>query len=265
MRMCLLTSFFVIAALGACAPAETLSDTSDQIPTATEPSLPEIVAKAIDFHGGDLYEHSQIVITITSLSGSFLIEATRDGGNFEYVVTGMVGLDNSVERRVRLTNDTVQEWRDGVETKLDTEGERLARTFANARVFFPLLPYTLKGGNIQFQDRGLETWDNRELRRVRVSFTPGTSNDADDGYTFWFDPDTGRMEQFGYDFDGGLRFRKAIAFNRVGGVLFSDQENYAVNGGKVPVDTLLPDYVAEEMELLSTVVISNISVEPLQR
>ena len=98
---------------------------------------------------------------------------------------------------------------------------------------------------------------------MKVSFTPGTSNDADDAYTFWFDPDTGRVEQFGYDFNGGLRFRKATVFNRVGGVLFSDQENYAIDGGKVPVDTLSPEYVRENMELLSTVVLSDITVEPL--
>ena len=258
----LLTALLVIAALAACAPAETPSEASDPA-AVTGPSLPEIVAKAIDFHGGDLYEHSRMVMTITSLSGSFQIEAMREGGDFEYVVTGMVGREDPVERRVSLTNDAVQEWRDGVESELDAEGERRARAFADARVFFPLLPYTLKGGDIHFEDRGLETWDDRELRRVRVSFTAGTSNDADDAYTFWFDPDTGRVEQFGYDFDGGLRFRKATAFNRVGGVLFSDQENYAVDGGKVPVDTLSPEYVAEEMELLSTVVISDISVEPL--
>ena len=50
---------------------------------------------------------------------------------------------------------------------------------------------------------------------------------------------------------------------RVGGLLFSTQENYAVDGSRVPVDTLNPEYVAEEMELLSTVVLSNIEVTPL--
>ena len=235
--------------LAACAPR-------------ADPGLPGIVARAIQFHGGDLYERSRMTMTITSLSGSFLIETTRQGGNFEHIITGTIGPDR-VERRVRLTNDSGQEWRDGVEMELDAEGERRTRAYADARVFFPLLPYTLSGGDVRFEDRGLETWDGKELRRVRVSFTPGTSNDADDAYTFWFDPETARVEQFGYDFDGGLRFRKATAFNRVGGVLFSDQENYAVDGGKVPVDTLTPEYVENEMELLSTVVISDITVEPL--
>ena len=229
---------------------------------AADPALPDIVALSIEHHGGDLYERSKIAMTITSLSGSFRIEATRDGGRFDHVVTNPAG-GGRPERRVRLTNDGVQEWRDGAELALDAEGERRARAFADARVFFPLLPYTLKGGDVHFEDRGLETWDGRQLRRVKVTFTPGTSNDADDAYTFWFDPQTGRVEQFGYDFDNGLRFRKATAFQRVGGVLFSDQENYAVDGGKVPVDTLTPEYVAGSMRLLSTVAISAVTVEPL--
>ena len=245
--------WIVVASLAASAACGTSS---------ADPDLPEIVARAIEHHGGDLYEGSAISMTITSLSGSFQIDATRDGGQFEHVVTDPAR-DGRPERRVELTNDGVQEWRGGQELTLDAEGERRARAFADARVFFPLLPYTLKGGDIHFEDRGLETWDGRELQRMKVTFTPGTSNDADDAYTFWFDPETGRVEQFGYDFDNGLRFRKATSFQRVGGVLFSDQENYAVDGGKVPVDTLTPEYVAESMRLLSTVVISDVTVEPL--
>ena len=166
----------------------------------TAPDLPDIVAQSIEFHGGGLYEGSTIAMTITSLSGSFRIEAMRDGGQYEHVVINP-GADGRPERRVRLTNDGVSEWRDGEEHPLDAENERRARAFVDARVFFPLLPYTLKGGDVQFEDRGLETWDGRELRRVKVTFTPGSSNDADDAYTFWFDPETGRVEQFGYDFE----------------------------------------------------------------
>ena len=135
-------------------------------------------------------------MTITSLSGSFRIEATRDGGRFEQVVVGTVG-PRQTERRVRLTNDTVQEWQDGSSLELDEEGERLARAHVNARVFFPLLPYSLSGGDIRFEDLGLDTWHGRDLHKVKVTFNPGTSNDADDSYMFWFDPDSGRIEQFG--------------------------------------------------------------------
>ncbi|MCY3844996.1 MAG: hypothetical protein OXH69_15805 [Acidobacteria bacterium] len=229
---------------------------------ALDPDLPEIVARSIAYHGGPLYASSRMSMTITSLSGSFGIEAMRDGGSFEYVVINPARGDRP-ERRVRLTNDGVTEWIGGVESELDAEGERRATAFVNARVFFPLLPYTLNGGDIHFEDRGLDRWAGRDLHRVKVSFTPGTSNDADDAYTFWFDPETGRVEQFGYDFDNGLRFRRATSFERVNGVLFSDQDNYAVDGGKIPVDTLTPEYVVGNMRLLSEVRISDVTVEPL--
>ena len=224
-------------------------------------NMPPIVVKSIEFHGGSLYEGSSMKMTISSLSGSFQIEATRQSGQFDHAVIGTIGQD--IERRVRVTNDGVQEWRGGNEVDLDERGLTRARAFVDARVFFPLLPYTLNGGDINYDDLGIETWEGRDLHKVRVSFTPGTSNDADDGYMFWFDPETGQMEQFGYDFDGGLRFRKGIEFERVGGVLFSSQENYAIDGDRVPVETLSPEYIAENMSLISTVMISDVTVEPL--
>lgn len=219
---------------------------------------PDIVAKAIAFHGNDVFQSAAVSLTITSLSGSFQIDSTREDGRFEYVVT-----DPRSQRRVRLTNEEVEEWREGVETTLDAEGARRARAFADARVFFPLLPFTLDGGDIHFEDLGLDQWDGRALHRVKVLFTPGSSNDADDAYMFWFDPETGRVEQFGYEFSGGIRYRKAVAFNRVGGILFSDQENYAIDGDRVPVDMLSAEYVAANMNLLSTVTLSDIRVESI--
>ena len=239
-----------------CAPQETTvaDENGDGLP---------ILDKAIEFHGGALYEHSVTSLTISSLSGAFDIVARIDGGVFDYTVTGKVGTDPQIERRVRLTNTTVQRWDDGVEVELDEQTAQRARNFVNARVFFPFLPHSLAGADTLQEDLGLETWNGRSLQKVKVTFRGGTSTDAEDSYMFWFDPESGRVEQFGYDFAGGLRFRQATEFTRVGGMLFSDQENYAIDGERIPVDALTPEYVAENMELLSVVKISNVSVEPL--
>lgn len=222
------------------------------------PGTPNIVAKAMDFHGNEVFQSAVISMTITSLSGSFRIESSRENGRFEYIVT-----DPRSQRRVLLNNEMVQEWRNGTEIPLDEEEKRRAQAFVDARVFFPLLPFTLNGGDVHFEDFGLDHWNGRDLQKVKVSFTPDSSNDADDSYMFWFDPDTGRVEQFGYDFSGGLRYRKAVEFNRVGGILFSNQENYAFDGDRVPVEMLSPEYVEGHMVLLSTVVLSEVSVEQL--
>ena len=252
MRIRLLILALALTGVAGCAPEGELS---------FPPEMPSIVAKSIEFHGGDLYENSVMALTISSLSGSFQLEVTRQGGQFDHAVIGTIERD--IERRVRVTNDAVQEWRGGDAVPLDESDATRARAFVDARVFFPLLPYTLNGGDINYEDLGLDDWEGRELHKVQVTFTPGTSNDADDGYMFWFDPESGRMEQFGYDFGGGLRFRKGIEFERVGGVLFSTQENYAIDGDRVPVETLSPDYVAANMSLISTVVISDVTVKPL--
>ncbi len=226
-------------------------------------SLP-IVDKAIAFHGGDVYEASTIKMTVTSLSGSFDIVAVRNGGAFDNTVTGEVGRETKVHRKVRYTNDTTERWDDGEALELDEETAQRSRDFVNARVFFPMLPYTLKSENVFKEDLGIENWEGRDLHKVRISFVAGTSTDSDDVYMFWFDDATGEMVMFGYDFvvgDGGLRLRKVTDTQRVGGVLFSDQENWAVDGQGFSVDQLSPEYVAESMEVLSTVKLSNIEVE----
>lgn len=222
-----------------------------------------ILEKAISFHGGSLYNNSEISLTISSLSGEFDIVARAEDGLFDYTVISQVGSDLKIQRKVRLTNTTIQRWDDGVEVELDEQTAEQVQTFVNARVFFPLLPYSVGGAGVLTEDLGIERWDNRGLHKIKITFQPNTSNDADDSYMFWFDPETGRMEQFAYDFAGGLRFRKATKFNRVGGILFSDQENYAVDGGRISVDVLTADYVRETMKLLSVVKINNIDVEAL--
>ncbi len=223
-----------------------------------------IVDKAIEFHGGDLYESSVISLRVESLSGGFDLTA-KLGEQFAYTVSGEVGREEKYLRKVNYTNDSVQEWRDGVEQQLDEQTAQRARDFVNARAYFPFLPYGLNGDNVFKEDLGLETWEGRQLHKVRVSFRAGTSTDADDTYMYWFDPETGRVEALAYDFkvgNGGLRFRKPIAYQKVGGILYSDQENYAVNGQGFSVDLLTPEYIRNEMKLLSTVRISNIKVEP---
>ena len=223
-----------------------------------------ILDQSIEYHGGDLYESSSVSLKITSLSGSFNIEADL-GNNFDYTVIGEVGRDNKYLRKVNYTNTAVREWRDGEEVKLDEVLAGSARDFVNARVFFPFLPYGLNGENVFKEDLGIEEWEGVRLHKVRVSFRLGTSTDAEDTYMYWFDPETGRVEQFAYDFkvgNGGLRFRKPLKFKRVGGILFSDQENYAANGPGLSVNLLTPDYVRNKMKLLSTIRVSDVRVEP---
>lgn len=225
----------------------------------------EIVARSIAHHGGDLYESSRTQLTVTSRSGSFHVVSEVRGGDFDHAVTWTDREDR--DRKVRVTNDTVEQWTDGEKVPVSEDEEQRLRDFVNARIYFPFLPYRLNDPSVRKTDLGMETWDGRELHKVKVTFASGTSTDADDEYLYWFDPDTGRVEQFAYSFhtgDGGLRLRKAYDHRRVGGILFFDSENWGVNGKSRDVLDVAPAFVASEMEKISDVELSEIEVAVLE-
>lgn len=225
-------------------------------------SLP-IVDRAIEFHGGEIYDSSVSDLEICSKSGCFEIHARREGGEYDHRVQGEV---RGVLRDVRATNEKVWLLEDGQSVEIDSEREADLRDWVSARVYFPFLPYRLNDGSVYKQDLGLESWDGRDLRKVKVTFAPGSSTDADDEYMYWFEPETGRLIQFAYSYSGkpgGLRFRRGSNYRRVGGLLFFDQENLGLEGDDLSVDQITPKLVAT-MPTVSNVQLSDIRVAPVE-
>lgn len=230
-------------------------------------SLP-IVDKAIEYHGGSLYASSETSLSISSKSGTFRITSRVDGDRFEHTIVDT--LQDGRERRTRMTNDVVERTEAGKKVTLDEEGAQQARDFVMSRVYFPFLPYRLNDASVFKEDLGLEEWGGRKLHKVKVTFEAGSSTDASDEYLYWFDPATGRVEQFAYSFgtgreQGGLRFRRLSNFRRVGNLLFSDAENLGIDGpGTLRVEQVTPDAVAREMKKISTVLLEDIRVQRLR-
>ncbi len=244
-------AIFVISGTSAAAPAEKVQRL-------------DIVDRAIELHGGELYEHSTTALTICSKSGCFDLQVRIDGERFEYVVETAVKGSN---RKVRVTNETTERWNNGSSILLEGDDIQRARDFANARVYFPFLPYRLNDPSVFKQDLGLERWGDRDLAKVKVTFQAGSSTDASDEYLYWFDPETARLEQFAYSFGSGekagVRFRRLFNYRRVGGILFTDQENLGAEAPGIQVDAVTPEFVEEGMRQVSTVELSDIRVEPL--
>jgi hypothetical protein len=191
------------------------------------------------------------------------VSTVVDKGRFDYVVTGRI---RGVERKVRATNESVELWEDGSPVVVPVDQETRLRDWAVARIYFCFLPFRLNDDSVFKQDLGLETWEGRPLHKVKVTFSPGSSTDAEDEYMYWFDPQSGRVEQFAYSFTGnpgGLRFRRPFNYRRVGGVLFFDQENLGLEATDLSVDDLDPEMV-ETMREVSTVQLKMIQVRPLE-
>lgn len=277
----LLCLAMALPASTACTAGDTGGNASGEAPTpgaaeAAEPAratdtAQQIVDRAIEHHGGDLYESTVTELTITSRSGSFRVVSKVEGELFDHVIH-TTGRDGE-EREMRATNDRVELWVDGEPVPVAEEDRQRIRDTVMARVYFPFLPYRLNDPSVEKRDLGTEVWDGRELRKVKVTFEAGTSTDAEDEYLYWFDPETGRLEQFAYSFhtgQGGLRLRQGFNYRRVGGILFMDSKNLGVNGLEGPggeeltVESVTPAFAQEEMELISTVELSDIAVRPLE-
>ena len=221
-----------------------------------------VVDRAIEHHGGPRYEQSRSELRMCSRSGCYEIDVRMEQGSYLYDVTGTV---QGVERRVVSTNSDVRLWLDGVATDIEIGRRDRFRDWVMARVYFCFLPYRLNDPSVYKQDMGPESWNGRDLHKVKVTFAPGSSSDAEDEFLYWFDPSSARLEQFAYSFvgnPGGVRFRRAIRYRRVGGILFFDQENFGVDGDHYSVDQVDEDFVSS-MRHISTVELRDIEVTEL--
>jgi hypothetical protein len=224
----------------------------------------EIVARAIEYHGGDRYRHSEAELELCSGSGCYRIRVRTDGGLYAHEVSGP---HRGRTRTVRADNDSVSVLRDGEPLAVLPEARQALRDWAMARIYFAFLPFRLEDPGVVHEDQGLEKWAGRRLHRVKVAFLAGSSTDAGDEFLYWFDPDTARLEQFAYSFDGrpgGLRFRRLSNYRRVGGILFFDQTNLGVEGDGLTVDEISAEFVEERMRPVSEVALREITVRPLE-
>jgi hypothetical protein len=241
-------------------------------PAAGAESAEDLVARSIEHHGGALYTSSRTTLLLCSKSGCSELEVERDGGLYEYCATAAV---KAGQRRVCISNDSVDERLDGSPvvganapgSPAHGARESALRDWVMERVYFAFLPSRLDDPSVRHEDLGYETWEGRELRKVKVTFEAGSSTDDDDEFLHWFDPETARLVLFAYSYernDGGLRFRRLTSYRRVSGILFFNQENYGVDGPGLSVDLVTPDYFRDSMRHVSTVELRDIQVSTLQ-
>ncbi len=249
-----------ISILAACAVPAPDPEPRPAPPPGTSERL-EIVDRAIEHHGGELFEQSRVRLTVASRSGSYDVDSMVDGDRFEQRIRAS---DDNDDLEYRRDNMMLEVTRDGQPMEMDETEHARAESHVNQRMYFLFLPYKLNDPGVYKEDQGLEEWNGRQLHRVRVTFEPGASAGADSAYVYWFDPDTARLEQFAYDYSEGtgLRFRILRNYRRVGGLLFHDADNHGRNtpDGGLTVDDIDPVYVEEKLPLVSRIELRDIEV-----
>jgi len=228
------------------------------------PDPQTIVDEAIAVHGGDVLRHA--IVEFDFRGKHFTI--TRDGGLYRYERT-YTDSTGAFVREV-LDNDGIYREIDGARVTMTDEEKSKLATPLNSVPYFALLPFNLNDPAVQKRYLGTTEIDGAPYHEIEVTFQQeGGGRDHEDRFIYWFHQDRHTMDYLAYGFhvdDGGTRFRKAVNVRTVGGVRFADYLNY--------ISPALPDpesnvalydslYQAGDVELLSEIILEDVTVQPL--
>lgn len=216
----------------------------------------EIVDKAIQVAGGDLYEQSEF---------SFRFRDVK------YVLERKQG--KKVMKRIRQTDSgLLSDIRRGNDFSRILEGNAILVSDSMANVYsnsinsvhyFAYLPYGLNDPAVNKEWVGEKKIGDKVYHKIRVTFDQkGGGEDFEDVYLYWIDKETFTPDYLAYEFHvdgGGLRFREAYNERYVNGIRFVDYRNYKPKGNAniMELDDL---FVKDQLELLSEIKLEDVLV-----
>lgn len=223
-----------------------------------EISADEIINRAIDSAGGDLYRNANIQFKFRDN----LYKSTRHGGEF------------SLER---IKNDSVHIYRDvinntGFERYIQDSLVKLPDSTAtkisqaiNSVHYFAHLPYGLNDKAVNKKLVGEVTLKGESYYKLDVTFNPeGGGKDHHDEFMYWINKKTFFVDYLAYKFhvnDGGIRFRVAFNPRMINGIRFVDYENYTLDDYNTDLGELDHLYAEGKLELLSVIQTEDVQVE----
>ncbi|TDQ31608.1 DUF6503 family protein [Zeaxanthinibacter enoshimensis] len=218
----------------------------------------EIVDKAIENAGGDLYDQS--FISFHFRDKNYVLEK-QDGRRImkRILVTDSAVIVDAITPRglVREINDSVVALPDSLK---NTYTESI-----NSVHYFAYLPHGLNDKAVNKELIGDIRIADKDYYKIKVTFDQeGGGKDFEDTYVYWINKETFEPDYLAYEYHvngGGMRFREAYNPRRVGGIRFVDYNNYKPETGTSPelrkLDSL---YMNDKLELLSKIEISEIIV-----
>ncbi|MBT0608290.1 DUF6503 family protein [Aequorivita echinoideorum] len=218
----------------------------------------QIVDKAIENAGGNIYENATINFTFRDTQYSSL----RKNGNFEY---RRVAKDSIGEITDVLTNNGFERFVNNQKINLaDTTAAKYANSL-NSVNYFVQLPFGLNDPAVQKELIGTAEINKEKYYEIEVTFkAEGGGKDHEDIYMYWIHQKNFTVDYLAYKFytnEGGIRFREAFNERTNNGIRFVDYKNYKLEPWKnVPLQQLDSLFTAGKLELLSEIKTENISV-----
>lgn len=244
----------------ACEPDEPLPEATQENPAQA------VVDQAIAEHGGAVLNHAIVEFDFRE----FHYTITRDGGLYHYERTFTDSTGAAIHDV--LDNDGITRTVDGEPVTLTEEETNRIATPLNSVPYFALLPYNLNDPAVQKRTLGEVTMAGEPYDKIEITFEEeGGGRDFEDRFIYWFHRDRYTMDYLAYDFhvdDGGTRFREAYNVRTIGGVRFADYHNFISDSLQThgdPIERYDILMAQTDLELLSDIVLENITVRPLDR
>lgn len=222
-------------------------------------SAQQIIDKAIENAGGELYENNAIQFTFRD------IQYTSHRKNGVYQLTRSF-TDSLGEVKDVLTNSGFNRYRDSEIVSLTDSIATLYSNSVNSVHYFVQLPYGLNDDAVQKELVGETEIKDKKYYNIEVTFNQeGGGTDHDDVYMYWINKEDFTLDYFAYKFytnKGGIRFREAYNPRIIGGLRFADYRNYKIEPWEsVDLKTLGELFETGKLELLSDIKTEDILVD----
>lgn len=212
----------------------------------------EIVNKAIEAHGGRLFEQSTIAFEFRDRN----YEIFKSPSSFYYSreFTDSTGLIKDV-----LTNEGFVRTVNGVSVSLEEKQIKAFTNSVNSVAYFAFLPYGLNDAAANKTHLGQVILEGKNYELIKVTFSEeGGGEDFEDEFLYWFDSNTFKLAYLAYSFhtnEGGVRFRKVIREHAANGLIIMDYENYKPTIKDTPLEDLATLFEEGKLELLSEIIL----------
>jgi len=224
----------------------------------TRTEAEKIIDQAIVAHGGEAYENAKICFDFRDIS----YEIFKSSDKFEYVREFS---DSTGQVRDVLNNEGFHRTINGQAVTLTEERTNAFSNSVNSVAYFAFLPYGLNDPAVFKTLEGESILEGKDYNVIKVAFSEEDGGeDFDDEFLYWINKDTNRIDYLAYSYHtdgGGVRLRKAIHTHEVEGLVFLDYENYKPANKETPVEEMEGLFKAGNLELLSEILLENISVE----
>jgi len=223
----------------------------------------KIIDKAIEAHGGDIYDNSKIEFDFRNIHYTIFKAANE----FEYIREFSDSTGNVVDL---LNNEGFIRTVNGA--KIDTLSEEWIGKYSrsvNSVAYFAFLPYGLNDASVFKTSLGETEINGEKYDLIKVTFAEeGGGDDFDDEFLYWIGKEDSIIDFMAYSYHtdgGGVRMREVSAVQEVGGIRFQNYLNLKPADESVSVEKMQELYDTGDLELLSEINLENIKVGPLKK